>query len=66
MTDRFEIVAEPEFIESVRAAARASGGMSMSAYARLAMLEKMARDGHDKPGAVAKPAHRPKKGKGKP
>ena len=59
MADRFEIVVEEDFMKLIRQAAEEAGGLSMSAYARQAIVDKMRRDGF-KPKETVKPAHRPK------
>lgn len=59
MAERLEIVADAEWIEAVKAAAHAAGGLSASAYIRLAVTEKMRRDGFPAKAKVL-PPHRPK------
>ena len=60
--DRLEIIADQEWIEAVKQAAAACGNLSMSSYIRMAVTEKMKRDGFQAKPNVKAP-HRPRGGK---
>jgi hypothetical protein len=59
---RFEIIAEPDWVDLVARAAKEMGHGSASAYARIAINKQLRADGYDPTAAPARPRGRPRKG----
>jgi hypothetical protein len=59
---RFEIIAEPNWVDLVARAAKEMGHGSASAYARIAINKQLRADGYDPMAAPARPRGRPRKG----